>query len=355
MNLKRTALYEEHVKLKGKLVDFAGWEMPVQYKSVKDEVIQVRTAVGAFDVSHMGEFWVTGPDAENFVDYLVTNDLKAAAWGKAVYSPLCRENGTVIDDLIVYKLKPGKILICVNASNTEKDWQWMNQHKNSFKIEFQNASDDFSLIALQGPKAFETLKKLVSKLPELEYYSAAEIENGMIVARTGYTGEDGFEIFLNHGQAKEMWQKMMELGVTPCGLAARDVLRMEVCYPLYGHEITDEVTPYDAGLNWTVKKNKERFIGKEALLNQKPQFKTAKFISEKGVPREGYRILDENQQEVGVVVSGTMSVTLNMGIAIARMKAAAFSPEKKYFVEIRQSVFPLKLTTTPFVQGGVKK
>ncbi len=357
MTTLKTYLYDEHVKLGGKIVPFAGWDMPVQYTSVKDEVLAVRQNVGVFDVSHMGEFFVEGSDAEAFVDYLVTNDIVNAPTGKAIYSPLCRDNGTVIDDLIVYKLAPGRIMICVNASNIEKDFSWISSKHTGFNCKLSNRSDNFSLLALQGPKSFETLKPLLSELPDIEYYSVFETSfNGapVIIARTGYTGEDGFEIFGDHETIKSMWTKFMSLNVTPCGLAARDVLRLEVCYPLYGHELNDEINPYDAGLGWTVKHLKTKFIGKEALAPKTANHKLVKLVLEKGIPREGYPVLNSKNDVIGVVTSGTMSVVLNKGIAFARIHSDKVPADETFLIDIRQKSYPAVLTKKPFVTGGHK-
>ena len=349
----KTHLYDEHVKLNAKIVPFAGWDMPVQYTSVKDEVIAVRNNVGMFDVSHMGEFFVTGPDALNFVDYLVTNDIKAASDGKAVYSPLCRENGTVIDDLIVYKFSSERILICVNASNIEKDFNWMKSQLSGFNCELTNRSNDYSLIALQGPKSFEVLKQIFPTLADIEYYSVAEI-GSFIFARTGYTGEDGFEIFGTHAEIISLWGKFLGLGVVPCGLAARDVLRLEVCYPLYGHELNDELTPYDATLGWTVKGAKEKFIGKEALASKPSKFKLVKLQLDKGIPRDGYPVVNAKGEVIGVVASGTMSVTINKGIALARIEIDKVPSDDVFLVDIRNKHYEAQLLKKPFVTGGHK-
>ncbi len=357
MTTLRTHLYDEHVKLGAKIVPFAGWDMPVQYSSVKDEVIAVRKTVGVFDVSHMGEFFVEGPDAEAFVDQLVTNDILAAPIGKAIYSPLCRENGTVIDDLIVYKLRPGRVLICVNASNIEKDYNWIKSKHVGFECSLSNASDRYSLLALQGPRSFEILRPLIAELPDIEYYSVFESSfsgEPVIVARTGYTGEDGFEIFGGHDSIKRLWQKLMALNVTPCGLAARDVLRLEVCYPLYGHELTDEVNPYDAGLAWTVKTAKTKFIGRDALLPKPARYKMIKLILDKGIPREGYPVMNSSNEVIGAITSGTMSVVLNKGIAFARIEIDKAPSNEVFLVDIRQKAYPAQLTKKPFVTGGHK-
>lgn len=357
MNSLKTQLYDEHVKLGAKIVPFAGWDMPVQYTSVKDEVLAVRQNVGVFDVSHMGEFFVEGPDAEQFVDQLVTNDILGAPVGKAIYSPLCREDGTVIDDLIVYKLSPGRLLICVNASNIEKDFSWIRSRHVGFHCQLTNRSDEFSLLALQGPRSYLILSPLLGDLPEMEYYSVLETsfaQKPVIVARTGYTGEDGFEIFGSHAAIKDLWQKFMTLQVTPCGLAARDVLRLEVCYPLYGHELNDEVNPFDAGLGWTVKLSKTKFVGKEALLNKQAKYKLVKLVLEKGIPREGYPVLNSRNEPVGIVTSGTMSVALNKGVALARIQIDKVPADEVFLVDIRQRPYPAQLMKKPFVTGGHK-
>lgn len=353
----RTSLYQKHVDLKSKIVDFAGWDMPVQYTSVKEEVLAVRQGAGVFDVSHMGEFFVEGPEAETFVDHLVTNNIIEAPIGKAIYSPLCRENGTVIDDLIVYKLAPARILICVNASNIDKDFNWIKSQVKNFNVKLTNQSADYSLLALQGPKSESVLKSIIQSLPELEYYSVAPSQwqdQPYILARTGYTGEDGYEIFGNHQMISKLWDELMKQGVTPCGLAARDVLRLEVGYPLYGHELNDEITPLDAALAWTVKLNKKSFIGLEALKDYKPRFKTVKFILDKGIPREGYPVLNEAGEEIGAVTSGTMSVVLNKGVAMARVKLDKFNSQQNFFIGIRQNTYTATYTTKAFVQGGHK-
>lgn len=358
MELLTTSLHGEHLFLKAKMAPFAGFDMPIQYTSVKEEVLAVRNNVGIFDVSHMGEFFVTGPEAIKFVDHLVTNDFKNAEMLKAVYSPLCRDNGTVIDDLIAYKLTNEKVLICVNAANIKKDWDWISSKTTGFNIKLENHSDDYSLIAIQGPKAENILKQLeILDAEDFPYYSIKEmIFNGekLILARTGYTGEDGFEVFSSHNMAKILWKKFQDCGAVPCGLAARDVLRLEVCYPLYGHELTDDVTPLDAGLAWTVKLAKENFIAKDALTNYKAKFQLVKLSLEKGIPREGYAVLNGDKEVIGKVTSGTMSVVNNKGIALALVEKAKISADKKYYIDIRNQQYEATVHTKAFVTGGHK-
>lgn len=358
MSLLKTSLHAEHLALNAKMAPFAGFDMPLQYSSVKEEVLAVREHAGVFDVSHMGEFFVTGPDAIAFVDHIVTNDFKNAEMLKAVYSPLCREDGTVIDDLIAYKLEADRVLICVNASNIKKDWDWISSKTQSFNCELANRSDDYSLLAIQGPKAELILRDFGIKLPQdFPYYSILETTHEgeeIIVARTGYTGEDGFEVFSSHRYAQHLWDKMIFNGVKPCGLAARDVLRVEVCYPLYGHEINDEVTPLDAGLGWTVKLAKADFIGKAALVAYKPKFQLVKLSLDRGIPREGYEVLNAEGQKIGTVTSGTMSVVTGKGVALALIEKAKAPADKKYLINIRNTNYEANFHAKAFVTGGHK-
>lgn len=357
-DLLKTSLHQEHQDLKAKMAPFAGFDMPLQYSSVKKESLAVRKSAGVFDVSHMGEFFVRGKDAVHFVDYLVTNDFKGVGIGKAVYSPLCRENGTVIDDLIAYKLSAEEVLICVNAANIEKDWSWISSHKGSFDCQLTNESDQYSLLALQGPESVRILKDLeIFPSEDFSYYSAKRVETPrgpFILARTGYTGEDGFEIFGGHEDVKKLWPELLKAGALPCGLAARDVLRLEVAYPLYGHELTDEITPLDSGLKWTVKLDKEDFIGKKTLENHQPKFRLAKLSLDKGIPREGYEVLNEQGETIGQITSGTMSVTLSKGIGIALIEKEKFPKDKVFNIKVRANTIPANYHAKAFVVGGHK-
>lgn len=361
--MKKTSLYENHLASGAKMVNFAGWEMPIQYQNLKEEVLAVRKNVGVFDVSHMGEFFISGTDAVKAVDYLVTNDIAGADIGKAVYSPLCREDGTIIDDLIVYKIANDKVMICVNAANLEKDKKWITSKISSnlsdFDVNFVDMSDHYSLLAVQGPQTFKVLSEinLNAQLEDIDYYSLQMVNNEsqtpIIFARTGYTGEDGFEIFGPHDYIKGVWEQLIEKGVKPCGLGSRDVLRLEVCYPLYGNELNDDVTPLDTGLKWTVKMKKPDFIGKEALASYTPQFQLIKLQVEKGIARSNYPVENANGEEIGVVTSGTMSVVRSEGIALARVKKGSFTDDN-IFVKIRNKQFKAIRTKQPFVTGGHK-
>lgn len=351
MGLLQTSLHEQHLALNAKMAPFAGFDMPLQYSSVKEEVLAVRNGAGIFDVSHMGEFFVSGSDATRFIDYLITNDYAGSPVGKAVYSPLCRDNGTCIDDLIAYKIRDDLSLICVNASNIDKDWNWISSHADKFDVELTNRSKDYSLLALQGPKSAELMSKLDLNIQDLPYYGVQEMGE-LIIARTGYTGEDGFELFCSHQKAQELWKSLINLGAAPCGLAARDVLRLEVCFPLYGHEIHDEVTPLDSALKWTVKMAKEDFVGKSALASYQPRYKLIKIMLERGIPREGYKLVDSDNKEIGIVTSGTMSVVLGKGVALAHLNVDASTDNIN--VLIRDKLYPATTMKGAFVKGGHK-
>jgi aminomethyltransferase len=345
---KETILYPEHLKLNAKMVDFAGWQMPVQYHSVKDECIAVRHHCGIFDVSHMGEFLVEGKDAVAFVDFIMTNDFLTAPIGKAVYSPLCNHDGMILDDFIAYKLTSTKVLLCVNASNIDKDYQWIEQHVNAFSVKFSNLSDHYSLIAVQGPKSEAILSQAIATdLSQLAYYAVKELDNDLIVARTGYTGEDGFEVFIPNQATLEYWIKLLKAGAKPCGLAARDVLRLEVCFPLYGNDLTEKLTPLDVGLKWTVKLNKNNFIGKQALVDHRPKFKLIKLSLEKGIPRAGYEVW-QDERIVGEVTSGGVSVSLEQGIALALVKLETKN-EQPIQIKIRNNFFNATIHTKAFI------
>lgn len=350
--MNQTKLFSSHQKLGAKFAPFAGWEMPIQYSSVKEEVLAVRENAGVFDVSHMGEFLVHGKDAVAFVDYIMTNDFANAAIGKAVYSPLCDQNAKMLDDFIAYKLAEDKVLLCVNASNIEKDFNWISSFKDKFDISLENQSTHYSLVALQGPNSAKILEEyLQTSFESLPYYGVMGHKN-TIIARTGYTGEDGFEIFTPNSEVEALWSGLIELGAKPCGLAARDVLRLEVCFPLYGNELTQELTPLDCGLKWTLKKNDNPYIGKEAIKGHSPSYKLIKLSLDKGIPRTGYKVF-AGDKEVGVITSGSMSVVLNKGIALARVSNQTAS-DANFSIEIRNKRYDAVFCKNAFVKGGHK-
>ena len=357
-NVKTIPLHDKHLALKAKMAPFAGFNMPLQYTSVKDEVLAVRNNCGVFDVSHMGEFFATGPEANQFVDYVMSNQFASSPEGKAVYSPLCNLEGGVVDDMIAYKINNQKILICVNASNIEKDFHWLNQFKSKFNFELTNHSDKYCLLAVQGPKTIEMMKKCGIKFNEAcEYYSIQIMDfnfEEIILARTGYTGEDGFEIFCSQKIAETLWDKLLSIGVTPCGLASRDVLRLEVCYPLYGHELNDQLSPTESGISWTVKMNKSDFVGKSALSIREKKFQLVKLKLSQGIPRQGYEVLNSDNNKIGEVTSGTHSVTINQGICFALLNISLYPKDEKFYIKIRENKYQADLVKKPFVNGGHK-
>lgn len=359
--MKRTALYDSHLDLGAKMTEFAGFEMPVLYSNLKQEAMAVRKSAGMFDVSHMGEFFIRGKDAEAFIDRLIPNDFAGAAVGKAVYSPLCREDGSIVDDLICYKLDNETAMMCVNAANISKDWEWIQKAKEKFAqdldVSVTDRSEDYSLVAVQGPKAFEILRKIDSQIRDIQPFSIQIREEGetpVIYARTGYTGEDGFEIFAPSQSIMGLWSKLLHEDVAPCGLGARDVLRLEACFPLYGQELDDKTTPLETGLRWTVKFGKKDFIGKAALEESRPRYASIKLILEKGVPRAGYEVLDGEGNVIGKVTSGSMSVVLGKGVAMARVEKEKYNPKAELFINIRNKRYPATRHKGAFVKGGHK-
>ena len=354
---RRTPLYETHQKAGGKLVEFAGWEMPVQYKGILEEHAAVRTAAGLFDVSHMGEIELTGPKALEACQRLITNDIGKAKDGQAVYAGLLNERGGFVDDVVAYRIAEHKILICVNASNREKDFAWIKEH--SFGATVTDRGDDYAQIAIQGPKAAAILQRLTAlDLTQIATYRFAEGDAcgaRCIVARTGYTGEDGFELFTPPDKAASIWEALMaegsREGLLPCGLGARDSLRTEMKYALYGNDIDDDHTPLEAGLGWIVKLDKPDFIGKAVLDRQKAEGVKRKLIgfttTDKGIPRHGYPILKDGQR-VGEVTSGTQSPSLKKPIAMGYVPTALAAEGSTFDVEMRGRAVPAVVVKTPF-------
>lgn len=354
LTLKKTSLFEEHKKLGAKIVDFAGFEMPIQYQSIIAEHNAVRKSAGIFDVSHMGEFLVSGKDAINYLNYLVPNDInKIKEEGKGLYTQICHPNGGTIDDLIVYN-RGLDFLVVVNASNIEKDWKWFNENKSGFDIVLKNISDQISLLAIQGPKAEAILSSISGiDLKEHKYFEIKKY-NSMWVARTGYTGEDGFEIFIeDRDETIELWQNLINSDVVPCGLGARDTLRLEVAYPLYGHELDDETSPLEAGLGWSTKLDKsEDFIGKTALIKQKQDGLKKKMIclkiNDKLIARQGYKVCSKENTEIGIVVSGSQGITVGYPVATAYVPASYSEIGNELFVNIRDKMISATVVKRPF-------
>jgi aminomethyltransferase len=359
--LQRTSLYNNHLKAKGRMVPFAGWEMPVQYIGLKEEHHNVRTNVGLFDVSHMGEIFFRGPNAVESLDFMTTNAVSKLEEGKAHYSLIPNEHGGIVDDIIVYCLKKNEeYLVCVNASNVEKDYSHFLKYNRDADIE--NESDKWSQIAIQGPKAFTLIERVLglksSGILSFEVKKTKYQDKEVLVARTGYTGEDGAEVFVPHSVASAMWEELMakgeDLGVMPIGLGARDTLRTEMKFPLYGHEINDETSPYEAMLGWVVKLDKEEFLGKGHMERVKQAGITQKLIGlsmvDKGIPRDGYEIYLKNGEKVGRVTSGTLSPTSGEGIAIAYVNSSFVEIGTPLWIDIRGRKAEAKVVKTPFIK-----
>jgi aminomethyltransferase len=362
--LQRTPLYDAHLKAGAKMVPFAGFEMPVQYTGVIDEHRACRSAAGLFDISHMGEFEASGPGAADFLHGLLTNNVKKLEVGKVLYSAMCREGGGIVDDLTVYRLGPERFMAVVNAANIEKDWEWMSARKGA-DLEFRNVSDEIALIAPQGPAAEAILADLIpggGELGKIEYYAAAEREvagRKMLISRTGYTGEDGFELYLTAGDAPHVWEALVEAGagrgLVPCGLGARDTLRTEMKFALYGNDIDEGTNPLEAGLGWVVKFKAGDFVGRERLLGIKEAGPARKLVGiemiDRGIPRHGTPILAAGEP-AGTVTSGTMSPTLGKAIGIGYVRNSHAGEGSEVEVELRGKARAAKIVKTPFYRRG---
>lgn len=326
---KKTRLYDTHLKHGGKIIEFSGWLLPVQYEGIIEEHQAVRNNAGLFDVSHMGEVEVKGKDAFNYIQNLVTNDISTLSDNQVIYTLMCYEDGGVVDDLLVYKFNQEHYLLVINAGNIDKDHEWMLKNKESYEVELENISNDISELALQGPKAQEILQKLTEfNLDDIKffYFNESIAIDGVncLVSRTGYTGEDGFEIYTDNQHIEKLWNSLLEAGkvhgIKPAGLGCRDTLRFEAALPLYGHEISQEITPLEAGLGFFVKLYKDCFVGKEALLKQKQEGLKRKLVGfglkERGIPRNGYEVT-ANGEKIGYVTTGYMSPTLKKSIGLA--------------------------------------
>ena len=361
--MKTTALTETHIALGAKMVPFAGYNMPVSYEGVNIEHEIVRSGVGVFDVSHMGEFLIEGPNALALIQKVTSNDASKLTIGKAQYSCMPNETGGIVDDLIVYRIKEETYLLVVNASNIEKDWEHISKYNAAIGAEMKNISDNYSLLAIQGPKAVEAMQALSSHdLSAIKFYNFvvgdfAGIEH-VIISATGYTGSGGFEIYCKNSEAQQVWDKVFEAGkaygIKPIGLAARDTLRLEMGYCLYGNDIDDTTSPFEAGLGWITKFTKD-FVNSEVLENEKKRTPERKLIGfeldEKGIPRQGYDIVDGQGQKIGEVTSGTMSPSLGKGIGLGYVPTVFSSAESKIHIQIRKNRVPATVVKPPFYKG----
>ena len=360
--MKSTALTEIHKALGAKMVPFAGYNMPVQYEGVIAEHETVRNSVGVFDVSHMGEFLASGDKAIDLLQKVCSNDISKIEVGGAQYNCLPNEDGGIVDDLIVYRIREKEYLLVVNASNIEKDWEWINKH-NTFDVQLRNISDNYSLLAIQGPKAIEAMQSLTeTDLSAIKFYNFvvapfAGIEH-VIISATGYTGSGGFEIYCANEYTEQLWNKVFEAGesfrIKPIGLAARDTLRLEMGYCLYGNDINDTTSPIEAGLGWITKFTKD-FTNSENLKKEKENGPQRKFIGfeldERGIPRHDYDIVDESGAKIGVVTSGTMSPSLGKGIGLGYVPVEFSKLGSKIFVQVRKNAIPATVVKLPFYKA----
>ena len=360
--MKNTALTETHEALGAKMVPFAGYNMPVQYEGINIEHETVRQAVGVFDVSHMGEFLIDGEHALELIQKVSSNDASKLTIGKAQYSCLPNDDGGIVDDLIIYKIKEEQFLLVVNASNIEKDWNWI-QSKNDVGANMRDLSEDYSLLAIQGPKAIEAMQSITSHdLSAIKFYNFvvgdfAGVEH-VIISATGYTGSGGFEIYCKNSDAKQIWDKVFDagadFGIKPIGLAARDTLRLEMGYCLYGNDIDDTTSPIEAGLGWITKFTKD-FTNSEAIKAEKERGIENKLIAfeldQRGIPRQGYDIVDHNGNKIGRVTSGTMSPSLGKGIGLGYVPKVFADFHSKINIQIRKKAIPATVIKLPFYKG----
>ncbi len=361
--MKNTALSKTHEALGAKMVPFAGYNMPVSYDSVNIEHDAVRNGVGVFDVSHMGEFLIEGPNALELIQKVTSNDASKLTIGKAQYSCLPNESGGIVDDLIVYRVKEETYLLVVNASNIEKDWNHISKYNEAINAEMKDISENYSLLAIQGPKAVEAMQSITSvDLSAIKFYNFvvgdfAGIAH-VIISATGYTGSGGFEIYCKNSEVKQIWDKVFEagadFGIKPIGLAARDTLRLEMGYCLYGNDITDETSPYEAGLGWITKFTKD-FVNSEALAREKehgPKRKLVAFeLDDRGIPRQGYDIVDGQGKTIGEVTSGTMSPSLGKGIGLGYVPNIFTDIGSKINIQIRKNAVAATVVKLPFYKG----
>ncbi|QTD37942.1 glycine cleavage system aminomethyltransferase GcvT [Polaribacter batillariae] len=361
--MKNIALHSIHKSLGAKMVPFAGFNMPVQYEGVTAEHLTVRESVGVFDVSHMGEFLVSGENALSLIQKVTSNDASKLEIGDAQYSCFPNTENGIVDDLICYRVKENTYLLVVNASNIEKDWNWISSYNKEFNADLKDLSEDYSLLAIQGPKAIDAMQPLSSlDLAEIPFYKFkvgdfAGIES-VIISATGYTGSGGFEIYCKNSEVEQIWNKVFEAGadygIKPIGLAARDTLRLEMGYCLYGNDIDDTTSPIEAGLGWITKFTKD-FVNHEALAKekaQKPKRRLVAFeLDEKGIPRHGYDIVDGNGNVIGNVTSGTMSPCLQKGIGLGYVPTIFAKSGTQIHIQVRKKAIPATIVKLPFYKG----
>jgi aminomethyltransferase len=359
MENKRTCLYDKHVALGALISPFGGYDMPIQYTSIIDEHQAVRQHCGVFDVSHMGEVLISGKEAERFVNHIFTNDVRGIPNGKILYGMMCYEHGGVVDDLLVYKMAANRFFLVINASNIDKDWGWIQQQATGFDIILEHQSDQYGELAIQGPEAEQVMEEVLGiSCKELAFYTFKTIDH-IIISRTGYTGEDGFEIYASAAYINDCWDKLIAAGVKPCGLGCRDTLRFEVGLPLYGDELSEDITPIMAGLGIFVKLDKEEFIGKEALAKQKTEGPAKKLIgielNDKAIPRHGYPVLNLDGEPIGEVTTGYHTISTDKSVCMALVDVQYSKLDTDLQIQIRKKVFPGKVVKKQFYNKNYKK
>ena len=359
MENKRTCLYDKHVALGALISPFGGFDMPIQYSGIVDEHQAVRQACGVFDVSHMGEVLVSGHDAERYVNHIFTNDVRGIANGKILYGMMCYENGGTVDDLLVYKMDADKFFLVINASNIDKDWAWIQEQAKGFDVKLENQSEQYGELAIQGPQAEEVMQQVLGlECQELSFYTFKQL-GAVIVSRTGYTGEDGFEVYADAAYINECWDKLMASGrCKPCGLGCRDTLRFEVGLPLYGDELSEDITPVMAGLSIFVKLDKDEFIGKEALAKQKAEGPAKKLVgielADKAIPRHGYTVLKDGQP-IGEVTTGYHTISTDKSVCMALIDSQYAKLDTEVDIQIRKKTFAGKVVKKRFYDKHYKK
>ena len=361
--IKQTCLHSRHVSLGALMSPFGGFDMPIQYTGIVEEHNAVRRRVGVFDVSHMGEVLISGPEAEKFVNHIFSNDLTGAPDGKIFYGMMLYPDGGTVDDLLVYKRNDHEFFLVPNAANIDKDVAWIMEHAAGFDVKVDHLSESYSELAVQGPEAEKTmLDTLGIDCSDLTFYTFKDIDihgESVIVSRTGYTGEDGFEIYASATLICQMWDKLMDAGVQPCGLGCRDTLRFEAGLPLYGDELTADISPIEAGLGMFVKTDKPSFIGREAILKQKtdgtPRRSVGLEVSGQAIPRHGYEVLNQDDQVIGYITTGYHSITLDRNIAMAMVDTPYAKPGTELKVKVRRKVFPATVIKKRFYTPNYKK
>lgn len=343
MENKKTCLYDKHVALGALISPFGGFNMPIQYTNIIDEHQAVRQHCGVFDVSHMGEVLVSGKDAERYVNHVFTNDVRNIPNGKILYGMMCYEDGGVVDDLLVYKMADDKFFLVINAANIDKDWAWIQQQSKGFDITLDHQSDQYGELAIQGPEAEQVMEQVLGiPCKELVFYTFKTID-GIMVSRTGYTGEDGFEIYAAPDAIRTYWDQLMAANIKPCGLGCRDTLRFEVGLPLYGDELSESITPIMAGLGIFVKLDKEEFIGKDALARQKAEGAPKKLVGielhDKAIPRHGYAVIKDGNI-IGEVTTGYHSISTDKSVCMALIDSAYAALDTDVEIQIRKKTFP---------------